>query len=194
MHASELTGPVAIIRSRVPLVDPISLFKMLSDNGLKMGEITLTTPGAAAAITAVRSAGLAVGAGSVRTRDDALRARDAGATFLVTPGLVVGAADAGLPLLMGVYTASEAMRALELGADAVKLFPANLLSPDYAKALLAPLPDLRLIPTGGIAARDFAAWKAAGCVGVGIGSELRIAEADGLAQRVRDCVRAWVAA
>ena len=191
MSAFPLSGPIAIIRAHKPLADPLGLIKLLSDNGLKLTEITLNTPGALAAIAAAQAAAQPVGAGTVRSRDDALRARDAGASFLVTTGLVVGASDAGLPLLMGAYTASEAMRALELGATAVKLFPANLLTPAYAKALLAPMPELRLIPTGGIAARDFAAWKSAGCVGVGIGSELRADESAGLAERARACAQAW---
>lgn len=191
MRTIQMSGPIAIIRAREPLADPVRLFKILQDNGLRLGEITLNTPGALAAIARVRASGLLVGAGTIRSRDDALRARDAGAAFLVTPGLVDGASDAGLPLLMGAYTASEAMRALELGATAVKLFPANLLTPAYARALLAPLPELRLIPTGGIAARDFGAWKAAGCVGVGIGSELRAEEEAGLAERAQACALAW---
>jgi 2-keto-3-deoxy-6-phosphogluconate aldolase len=62
---------------------------------------------------------------------------------------------------------------------------------DLTHALLAPLPDLRLVPTGGVAPAKFAAWKAAGCVGVGIGSELRAEEAAGLAERARACVAAW---
>lgn len=191
MTDPDLAGPIAIVRAKSVLPDPVALFKLLSDNGLRFCEVTLNTPGALAAISACRAAGLWVGAGTVRSRDDALRARDAGAAFLVTPGLIVGAADAGLPLLMGAYTATEAMRALELGASAVKLFPANLLSPDYAKALLAPLPELRLFPTGGIPASAFVAWKAAGCIGVGIGSELRIEESAGLAARARACAEAW---
>jgi len=193
MNACHLGGPIAIIRAREPLADPVRLVKVLLDNGLRLSEITLTTPGALAAISRVRAAELEVGAGSVRSRDDALRARDAGASFLVTPGLVAGAADAGLPVLMGAYTASEAMRALELGATAVKLFPANLLTPAYAKALLAPLPELRLFPTGGVGPADFAAWRAAGCAGVGVGSELRVDDEAGLAQRAQTCARAWVA-
>lgn len=186
-----IAGPIAIVRMPHALADPVGLFRTLVDNGLRLSELTLNTPGALAAIAACRAAGLGIGAGTVRSRDDAMRARDAGAAFLVTPGLVEGAADAGIPVLMGAYTASEAMRALELGASAVKLFPANLLTPAYAKALLAPLPELRLVPTGGIPFRDFAAWKAAGCVGVGVGSELRVEQAEGLADRARACAAAW---
>jgi 2-dehydro-3-deoxyphosphogluconate aldolase/(4S)-4-hydroxy-2-oxoglutarate aldolase len=191
MSTDFCAGPIAILRAKHPLADPISIVKILRNSGLRWIEITLTTPLATVAMRTLADAGLAVGAGSVRTRDDAYRARDAGATFLVTPGLVEGAADAGLPVLMGAYTASEAMRACDLGAAAVKLFPASLLSPAYARALLAPLPDLRLVPTGGVVPATFAAWKAAGCVGVGIGSELRTEEADGLAERARACVAAW---
>lgn len=190
MSESTLAGPIAIIRSHTPLADAIGIIATLAANGLPLAEITLNTPRALEAIASATAAGLVVGAGTVLSRDDALRARDAGAAFLVTPGLVEGAAAAGLPLLMGAYTASEAMRAVELGAHAVKLFPATLLTPAYARALLGPLPELRLIPTGGIAAQDFAAWKAAGCVGVGIGSELRFEE-EGLAERARACARAW---
>lgn len=186
-------GPVAILRSRTPVEDPEYIHTTLHANGLRLIEITLTTPGALAVVSRLAAQGRALGVGSIRTRDDALRARDAGATFLVTPGLVAGAADAGLPVLMGAYTASEAMRAVELGAAAVKLFPAMLLTPAYAKALLAPLPDLRLVPTGGIAPADFAAWRAAGCVGVGIGSELRIEERAGLGERASAIAAAWPA-
>ena len=191
MSAIHLSGPIAIVRAQRPLAEPLKLFKLLHDNGLNLVEITMNTPGALSAIAQAQAAAQPVGAGTVRSRDDAMRARDAGASFLVTPGLVVGASEAGLPLLMGAYTASEAMRALELGATAVKLFPANLLTPAYAKALLAPIPELCLIPTGGIAARDFATWKAAGCVGVGIGSELRVEDEAGLAERARACAQAW---
>ena len=188
-----LSGPIAILRSTTPVERLDELCATLMANGIGLIEITLTTPGALAGVRAQAAAGVAIGVGSVCSCDDALRARDAGATFLVTPGLVEGAAVAGLPLLMGAYTASEAMRAVELGATAVKLFPACQLSPAYARALLAPLPDLRLVPTGGVAAADFAAWRAAGCVGVGIGAELRIGE-PGLAQRARACADAWAGA
>ena len=183
-------GPIAILRASAPIARLDELCATLVANGIALIEITLTTPGALEGVRAQAAQGAAIGVGSVRSRDDALRARDAGATFLVTPGLVEGAVAAGLPVLMGAYTASEALRAVDLGAAAVKLFPANLLSPAYARALLAPLPDLRLVPTGGVAAADFAAWKAAGCVGVGIGSELRIGE-PGLAARARACADAW---
>ncbi len=186
-----LAGPIAIVRARQPITDPVRLFRTLTDNGLPLGEITLNTPDALTAIARTAAAGLTVGAGTVRCRDDAMRARDAGARFLVTPGLVPGAADAGIPVLMGAYTASEAMQAMAWGAHAVKLFPANLLTPAYAQALLAPLPELRLIPTGGIAAKDFPRWRAAGCVGVGIGSELRVEQAEGLAERARAIAQAW---
>lgn len=184
-------GPVAILRSHRAIPDPVRMVESLREGGLEWIEFTLTTPEALQAIRIAAQEGLSVGAGSVRSRDDACRARDAGATFLVTPGLVVGASEAGIPVLMGAYTASEAMRACDLGAAAVKLFPANLLTPAYARALLAPMPDLRLVPTGGIAPAGFAAWKAAGCVGVGIGSELRCDEPDGLADRARACMEAW---
>jgi 2-dehydro-3-deoxyphosphogluconate aldolase / (4S)-4-hydroxy-2-oxoglutarate aldolase len=186
-------GPIAILRSSNPVEDPEGIYNDLSSNGIRLIEITLTTPGALAVVSRLSGNGYVVGVGSIRSRDDAQRARAAGASFLVTPGLVEGAAEAGIPVLMGAYTASEAMRAVELGAAAVKLFPAMLLTPAYAKALLAPLPDLQLVPTGGIGAKDFAAWRAAGCVGVGIGSELRIEERAGLAERARAIATAWSA-
>lgn len=153
----------------------VLLVRALAEGGLTTVEITLRTPAALAAITAVRAElpGVAVGAGSVVEPAQLAAAAAAGAAFAVSPGLGAGLAAAArggaIPLLPGVATASEAIRARERGYEVVKLFPAAPLGgPAYLRAIAAPLPGLRFVPTGGIGAGGFRAYlalPAVACVG-----------------------------
>lgn len=149
--------PVLVIENTAHAVP---LARALVAGGLPVLEVTLRTPAAFDAIRAMAAvAGAAVGAGTVLTRDDALRARDAGARFAVSPGLTEALAaactDAGLPLLPGAVTASEVMRAAEMGFDMLKFFPAVEAGGAAALAALAgPLPEIRFCPTGGITAAN----------------------------------------
>lgn len=117
-----------------------------------------------------------VGAGTVRTIDDARRAIDAGASFLVSPSLSVPAIDyaqeRGLPFVPGVFTPTDIDIATQAGAEIVKLFPASSHSPRFVRQVLAPLPDAGIMPTGTITRQDARAWLDAGAVAVGIGSDL----------------------
>ena len=114
-----------------------------------------------------------VGAGTVLTPDDARRARDAGATFAVSPGLTDRLADAcaeiGLPLLPGAATASEMMRAMEMGYDMLKFFPAEAVGGAPAlKSLAGPLPQVSFCPTGGVSPANAPAYLSlpnVACVG-----------------------------
>ncbi|MCC5996656.1 MAG: bifunctional 4-hydroxy-2-oxoglutarate aldolase/2-dehydro-3-deoxy-phosphogluconate aldolase [Oceanicaulis sp.] len=151
------------------------LARALAEGGLKVVELTLRTPAALEAMRVMQDAapGLIVGMGTVRSGDDARRAADAGAAFLVSPGLtprLAGAMlDTGLPCLPGVATAGEAMQALELGFAALKFFPAEPAGGIAClKALAGPLPDIRFCPTGGISrerAADYLALQNVACAG-----------------------------
>jgi 2-dehydro-3-deoxyphosphogluconate aldolase / (4S)-4-hydroxy-2-oxoglutarate aldolase len=138
--------------------DPLA--DALIAGGLPVIEVTLRTPAALAAMAAVSSRrDILVGAGSVRTVADVDRAIDAGAQFLVSPGIradiVDRCRDRGIALLPGAATPTDLMTALALGITTVKLFPASLIGgPAGVSALAAPFPDLSFVPTGGITAGD----------------------------------------
>ena len=139
------------------------LARVLVENGLSALEVTLRTPAALQAIAEIRSAvpEAVVGAGTVRTPEDVERARDAGARFIVSPGLtgsLISAAEKSrLPYLPGVATASEAMAAAERGFLALKLFPAEVVGGiPLLQALAGPLPDLVFCPTGGVGPHNLA--------------------------------------
>jgi len=138
--------------------------------GLPLAEITLRTPVAVGAIARLASrGGVAVGAGSVTKAGQVDEVVQAGASFVVCPGLsevvVLRCQALGVPVLPGVATASEIMRALDWGIEIVKLFPAVLLGgPAGISGLLAPFPGLRAVPTGGVSADDLAAYLTIGGV------------------------------
>lgn len=137
--------------------DAVPLAKAILAGGLDAAEITFRTPAAAEAIAAITAAfpEMWVGAGTVLTVEDAQRARDAGARFIVSPGydpdVVAWCLEAGVPVLPGIATASEAQTALYQGLTAVKVYPAAQLGgPGFLRALSAVYPGLRLMPTGGV--------------------------------------------
>jgi 2-dehydro-3-deoxyphosphogluconate aldolase/(4S)-4-hydroxy-2-oxoglutarate aldolase len=122
-----------------------------------------------------------VGAGTVVSADDAARARDAGAQFVVTPGLGPGVDAAlalDLPVIGGAFTPTEVLAAAARCA-AVKLFPASIGGPAYLAALRGPLPQVPLVPVGGIDADAVPKYLAAGAVAVGVGSPLVVDACDG---------------
>lgn len=156
--------PVIVIQDADTAVD---LARALVDGGLSALEVTLRTPAAPAALEAIAShvPEAAVGAGTLRLPEDAALARDAGATFAVSPGytpdLGKACTEAGLPLLPGVASASELMLAYADGYRFCKFFPAVAAGGiPMLKALAGPFPDVRFCPTGGIteaSAPDFLA-------------------------------------
>ena len=122
------------------------------------------------------AAGYDVGAGTVLALDDAVKARDAGAAFLVSPSLdrdlIEWATDNAMPFVPGGLTPSEIVSAWALGASAVKLFPASLGGPGYLKDIRGPLRDIPIIPTGGVSEANAADYLAAGAIAVGVGGWL----------------------
>jgi len=157
----------------------LELAMALAAGGIRTLEFTLTTPAALDAIEACRrqlGEEVIVGAGSVLDGSDARRSLDAGAQFLVSPGFdpaVVAAAHAGGALAMpGALTPTEILAAWRAGADVVKVFPARAFGPSYIKDLLAPLPHILLMPTGGVGAENAAAYLRAGAAAVAVGGSL----------------------
>lgn len=169
---------VAILRS-VPddRLEPVA--DALAESGVRLVEIALSDASALGQIESLRSflpADVQVGAGTVTSVELAEAAVASGATFLVTPhvadDVVRFAVRRSLGLLCGVMTPTEAMRARELGARFLKLFPAVSLGPEYVRQLLGPFPDLELFPTGGISSGNLSAFLEAGAVGAGVGGAL----------------------
>lgn len=135
----------------------VPLARALVAGGVRVLEVTLRTPAALEAIRAIANEvpEAVTGAGTVRTPADAQAAKQAGSAFAVSPGFTrdvsQACADAGLPLLPGVATASEVMAAQAAGHDFLKLFPATAVGgAALLKALAGPFPDVAFCPTGGI--------------------------------------------
>ena len=177
---SLLTNPgiIAVVRAqRQEQVLPLS--EALIAGGVIAIEITMTTPNATETIREAKqklgARGL-IGVGTVLDENTCRTAIGAGAEFVVSPilrtGLVEVAHTADRPVMLGAYTPTEAQLAHESGADFIKIFPADGLGPNYIKALRAPLPHLRIVPTGGVDLNTAADFLKAGCAALGVGSSL----------------------
>jgi 2-dehydro-3-deoxyphosphogluconate aldolase/(4S)-4-hydroxy-2-oxoglutarate aldolase len=147
--------------------------------GLGVLEFTLTTPGALEAVAAARSTfgdGFCIGVGTVLDLDSAVRSVAAGAQFIVTPILrkdvVLFCKSEQIVCICGALTPTEMQTAWEWGSPYVKVFPANVGGPGYIKDVLAPLPHLRLITTGGVTLATAPQLLADGAVAVGVGGQL----------------------
>ena len=169
---------VAVIRA--PDADgAIRAVDALVRGGVTGIEITYSTPGVPHVLAAVREAhgdDVLLGAGTIRTPEHAREAFDSGAEFLVSPGLddevIAAMLGTGATTMGGALTPTEVMRAVKLGVDVVKVFPASLGGPAYVKSLRGPFPDVPFMPTGGVNAGNVADWFAAGVIAVGAGGEL----------------------
>ncbi|MGQ0634555.1 MAG: bifunctional 4-hydroxy-2-oxoglutarate aldolase/2-dehydro-3-deoxy-phosphogluconate aldolase [Planctomycetaceae bacterium] len=197
-------GIVAIIRatSSERLVE---VARALCDGGIDVVEVTFTVPGVLEIISAVRKAlgkNLLLGAGTVLDSESARAALLAGAEFLVSPTVnldVIRLAHRYDKLVLpGAFTPTEVLTAWEAGADIVKLFPADLGGPGYLKSLRGPLPQVRLLPTGGVNLDTIAEFFKSGACAVGLGGALiepqavetgDVARIQGLAERYVVAVR-----
>lgn len=194
---------IATIRAPSPEA-ALGTCEALLEGGVSALEITFTTPRAeqaiAEAVARFEGADALIGAGTLRTPQQAEAAIEAGARFLVSPGLdadtakVMAAADAAS--LIGALTPTEVMAAVSAGADLVKLFPSSLGGVAYMKALRGPLPDVAFVPTGGIGPAEVEAFLSAGAAAVGAGGELcpSAAIAEGDFARISELARSFVAA
>ncbi len=171
-------GVVAVIR----MSDAQKLMRVIEavrDGGVTAIEVTMTTPGALQAIEqAARTMGdgVQIGVGSVLDVAMARQAIDAGARYVVSPifkpEIVEEVHRHDLPVMPGAFTPTEIQRAHEAGADVVKVFPADAVGMSYFKAVLAPMPHLKLMPTGGVTLTNGGDWLRAGAVAVGVGGAL----------------------
>lgn len=157
---------------------------VLIDAGVELLEVSLTSPDALAVINrlAGSAARAVIGAGTVLSTAQAEAVHAAGARFAVTPDLGAGARRAvalGLPTVAGVLTPTEVRAAMELGAAAVKLFPAAAMGPGYVRALRGPYPNAHVVPVGGVDVGNAAEYLACGAVAVGASSALVADAADG---------------
>ena len=171
-------GIIAVIRvHETSQVLPVC--RALVEGGVVALEITLTVPGALEAIRVAHETfgeTALIGVGTVLNPGQCRDAMDAGAEFIVSPitrpDIVTEAHALDRPVMLGAYTPTEAQLAHEAGADFVKLFPADQLGPAHVKSLLAPLPHLRIVPTGGVNLNTATDFLKAGCVALGVGSSL----------------------
>ncbi|QBD80159.1 bifunctional 4-hydroxy-2-oxoglutarate aldolase/2-dehydro-3-deoxy-phosphogluconate aldolase [Ktedonosporobacter rubrisoli] len=170
--------PIAIIRLD-NLEEALRISQALLEGGITRLEFTLSNKRAPAAIEQVRREfgdKLTVGAGTVLDVEMAQASIQAGAQFIVTPALlpevIAAARGSSIPIACGAYTPTEILTAWRAGADLVKVFPAGQLGPTYLKDVLAPLPDLKLVPTGGVNLQTCGAFLAAGAYTVAVGSQL----------------------
>ena len=169
--------------------------------GFRVVEFTLTVPGVYELIQEFSDRDdVVVGSGTVLSADEAQKAVEAGAQFLVSPvvdeAVIRSANELGVASMPGTHTATEMLRAHRAGATFCKLFPAPASGPAYIKAILGPLPFLKIVPTSGVDHYNAAEWIAAGAYGVGFVAPLFepdfIADSnwDAIEQRAVDCLRA----
>lgn len=171
-------GVIAVVRAK-RADQAVPLAEALVAGGVIAVEITMTTPNAIAAIREA-SAKLGdralIGVGTVLDEATCQAAIEAGAQFVVSPicrrELVPIAHKAGKPIMLGSYTPTEAQLAHEAGSDFIKIFPADTLGANYIKALRAPLPHLKIVPTGGVDLKTIGDFFKAGVSAVGAGSSL----------------------
>lgn len=197
----ERTGIIPVLRARSPR-EARALVDALVAGGIAVMEVTMTVPGAVDLLRALKSEygdRLLLGSGTVTTAAEAEATIDAGAEFVVSPSLhpdVIAKTRAlGKLSIPGALTPTEALTAWRAGADYVKIFPCSAVGgAPYLKALLAPFPDLRLIPTGGVTLQTAPDFLRAGARALGVGSDLVNPRAisDGHPETVTSTARAYL--
>ena len=172
------TGVIPVIRAQ-SADEAASAIAAIQKGGVSVLEITMTVPGAIDLIreVAARATDALVGAGTVLDPENALACIDAGARFIVSPALnlatISACREAGVAVLPGALTPTEVLTAWNAGADFVKVFPANALGgPSYLKSLKAPLPQVKLVPTGGVNLQTAKDFIKAGASALGVGADL----------------------
>ncbi len=172
------SGVIAVVRMQEK-ADLRAAARALAAGGVGAVEITLTTPGAIDAIgelVADGEPGCVVGAGTVLDQAAARSVMEAGARFVVSPTLnsavIRLCRERDIPCVPGAFTPTEILEAWRAGAPLVKLFPAAAVGPGYLRDVLAPLPFVRLVPSGGVTLENAADWIRAGAAAISVGSAL----------------------
>jgi 2-dehydro-3-deoxyphosphogluconate aldolase/(4S)-4-hydroxy-2-oxoglutarate aldolase len=195
------SGIVAVVRAP-DSGQLVEVARALADGGVSVIEITMTVPDALDVVRQVRKTlgdRILLGAGTILDPETARAALLAGAEFLVAPTVNLDVIRLcqryGKMVMPGAFTPTEILTAWEAGADIVKVFPADIVGPAFFKALRGPLPQVRVMPTGGVDLTTAADFLAAGACCLGIGSQLvePKAVADGNFERIRELARQYVA-
>jgi 2-dehydro-3-deoxyphosphogluconate aldolase/(4S)-4-hydroxy-2-oxoglutarate aldolase len=171
-------GVVAVIRMK----DAAKLRRVvdaIAEGGVRAIEVTMTVPGAVELIRQLAPAlpkEILLGAGTVTDAATARAVIDAGARYVVSPvfrrEVIAACHERDVAVAPGCFTPTEILEAHDFGADIIKVFPATALGPQYIKDVRAPLPQVRLMPTGGVSLDNAGDWIRAGAVAVGVGSAL----------------------
>jgi 2-dehydro-3-deoxyphosphogluconate aldolase/(4S)-4-hydroxy-2-oxoglutarate aldolase len=181
--AVEQAGIVAIIRMKEP--DKVrAVVDAIAAGGVTSLEVTMTVPNAVgliAELAPAMPAGFLLGAGTVLDAATVARVIDAGAQFVVSPvfrrRVIAACHERDVPAMPGCFTPTEILEAWDVGADIVKVFPATALGPGFLKDLRGPLPQVKLMPTGGVTIDNAGEWIKGGAAAVGIGTALLDAKA-----------------
>ena len=194
------SGIVAVVRSP-DSQQLVEVVRALADGGVTVAEITMTVPDALGVLRQVRQTlgdRVLLGAGTILDPETARAALLAGAEYLVAPSLnldMIRLCQRYSKLVMpGAFTPTEILTAWEAGADIVKVFPAEVVGPAFFKAMRGPLPQIRLMPTGGVDLITAADFLRAGACCLGLGSQLvePRAVAEQNFERIRDLARQYV--
>lgn len=171
------SGIIAILRG-IPSEPATDVVRAIAAGGIDTIEITVDTPGAVEMIRQISDEvdDVVIGAGTVLDPETVRAVQLAGAEFIVTPTVntdVIKMCNRyGTPVATGVMTPTEAQTATEAGTDFCKLFPASTVGPDHVSAINGPLPQVPLVPTGGVSLDNAAAFFEAGAVALGVGSAI----------------------
>ncbi|MBN1469215.1 MAG: bifunctional 2-keto-4-hydroxyglutarate aldolase/2-keto-3-deoxy-6-phosphogluconate aldolase [Fusobacteriaceae bacterium] len=188
-------GVVAVIRESNPQ-EAIKVSKACVEGGIPAVEVTYTVPGASEVIKELKKtidpSKLLVGAGSVLDSETARTAILAGATYIVSPAFDPETAKLcnryQVPYMPGCMTITEMVTAMESGCDIIKLFPGSAFGPSFVKAVKAPLPQINIMPTGGVSLENVDEWIKNGVVAVGAGGQLTNGTYEEIVEKSREFV------
>lgn len=193
------SGLVAVVRAESS-EQAFRIADACAQGGVGAIEITFTVPGAVDVIADLArrgDSGILIGAGTVLDPETARAAILAGAQFIVGPSVSLDTARLcnryQVPYMPGAGTITEIVEAMECGADIIKVFPGEILGPAFVKAVMGPLPQARLMPTGGVSIDNVAEWIRAGCVAIGAGGNLTAGARRGDHQSITDLARQFIA-
>lgn len=191
-------GVVAVVRAESK-EQAVEISEACIEGGIKAIEVTYTVPGASEVIKALSDAfkgRLFVGAGTVLDSETARSAILSGANFIVSPGFDEATAQLcnryQVPYLAGCMTITEIIKAMQAGVEVVKLFPGNVFGPSFIKAVKGPLPQAKIMPTGGVSLDNIHQWIDAGVVAVGVGGDLMKGYKEFGIQKVKENAKQFV--